>query len=45
MLKLEHQELELLEESCDLCGEAYKRKLDILVELNVLYVEAELFGH
>lgn len=43
MLKLELQKLELLEETCDLCGAAYKRKPEIIVALNALYADEERF--
>ena len=45
IIKLELQELEKLEETDGLCGDAYTRKLDILVELNKMYVEEELHWH
>ena len=45
LIKLELQELETLEETVGLCGEAYTRKLGILVELNNIYVEEQLHWH
>lgn len=45
LLKLELQELEKFEESNDLCGEAFVRKTNIMVELNELYVVEESYWH
>uniref|UniRef100_A0A453J5C2 Reverse transcriptase domain-containing protein n=1 Tax=Aegilops tauschii subsp. strangulata TaxID=200361 RepID=A0A453J5C2_AEGTS len=45
LLRFELQELELLEEQYDLCGEVYTRKLNILVELNSIYLEEESCWH
>ena len=45
IIKLELQELKGLEETVGLCGEAYTRKLEILIELNNMYVEEDLYWH